>query len=123
MLGQIRKHLHKWADKKLSLAGRIMVSNQVILSSIWYLASCTNLSGQALKLARATVRNYIWSGRRESCARARVKWATAVLPIVRGGIKILDPQWQASALLVKLLIRGMSTGYEPWKVLVRYRVA
>ena len=123
MLGQIRKHLHKWAGNKLSLAGRIMVSNQVILSSIWYLASCTDLSGQALKLARTTVRNYIWSGKEVSCARARVKWATAVLPIVRGGVKILDPQWQASALLVKLLIRGMTAGYEPWKVLVRYRVA
>ena len=123
MLAQIRKHLHRWAGNKLSLAGRIMVSNQVILSSIWYLASCSDFSGQALKLARATVRNYIWSGRRESCARARVKWATAVLPIVRGGIKILDPQWQASALLVKLLLRGMTAGYEPWKVLVRYRVS
>lgn len=30
-----------------------------------------------------------------------------------GGIKILDPQWQTSALLVKLLIRGLSVGYEP----------
>lgn len=37
MLRQIRKHLHKWACTPLSLAGRIMVSNQVILSSIWYL--------------------------------------------------------------------------------------
>lgn len=119
MLSQIRKHLARWAGNKLSLAGRIMVSNQVILSSIWYLASCTDISGQALKTARATVRNFIWSGQKESYARARVKWATTVLPIVRGGIKILDPQWQASALLVKLLIRGLTIRYEPWKVLVR----
>ena len=123
MLSQIRKHLHRWANNKLSLAGRIMVSNQVILSSIWYLASCTDFSSQALKLVRATVRNYIWSGKKESFARARVKWATAVLPIVRDGVKILDPQWQASALLVKLLVRGMTPGYEPWKSLVRYRVS
>ena len=100
-----------------------MIANQVVLSSIWYLASCTDLSGKALKLARAMVRNYMWSGQREASTRARVKWDTAVLPIVRGGIKILDPQWQTSALLVKLLIRGLSVGYEPWKVLVRYRVA
>ena len=99
-----------------------MVSNQVVLSSIWYLASCTDFSGKTLKIAKATVRNYMWSGKRESCARARVKWATAVLPIVRGGIKILDPQWQASTLLVKLLTRGLSAGYEPWKTLVRHRV-
>ena len=123
MLAQIRKHLHRWVGNKLSLAGRIMVANQVILSSIWYLASCTDLSGHALKLARTTVRNYVWSGKEVSCARARVKWSTAVLPIVRGGIKILDPQWQSSALLIKLLIRGMSVGYEPWKALVRYKVS
>lgn len=123
MLSQIRKHLLSWSGNKLSLAGRIMVSNQVVLSSIWYLASCTDFSGKSLKLARAIVRNYIWSGKRESRARARVKWTTSVLPIVRGGVKILDPEWQASTLMVKLLIRGMSVGYEPWKSLVRYRVA
>ena len=65
----------------------------------------------------------MWSGKLDTRVRARVKWSTTVLPIVRGGVKILDPEWQTSALLVKLLIRGMSVGYEPWKVLVRYRVA
>jgi hypothetical protein len=123
MLGQVRKHLQRWAGNKLSLAGRIMIANQVILSSIWYFASCMNFSNQALNLVRATIRNYIWSGKRAANTRARVKWATAVLPIVRGGIKILDPLWQTSALLVKLLIKGMSVGYEPWKALVRYRVS
>ena len=125
MFSQIRKHIQRWSVNKLSLARRIMVSNQVVLSSIWYLASCTNLSGKSLKLARAVVRNYMWSGKRDSRARAgaRVKWSTSVLPIVCGGVKILDPEWQASALLVKLLIRGMSVGYEPWKALVRYRVS
>ena len=122
MLSQIRKHLFKWSSQKLSLAWRIMIANQVILSSIWYLASCTDLSSKALKLARAMVRNYIWSGKGDYNTSARVKWDTAVLPIVRGGVKILDPQWQTSALLVKLLIRGLSPGYEPWKVLVRFRV-
>ena len=123
MLSQIRKHIQRWSGNKLSLAGRIMVSNQVVLSSIWYLASCSDLSGKSFKLARAAVRNYMWSGKRDARARARVKWSTTVLPIVHGGVKILDPEWQASALLVKLLIRGMSVGYEPWKALVRYRVS
>ena len=121
MLSQIRKHIQRWSVNKLSLAGMIMVSNQVVLSSIWYLASCTDLYGKSLKLAKAAVRNYMWSGKKDS--RARVKWSTTVLPIVRGGVKILDPEWQASALLVKVLIRGMSVGYEPWKALVRYRVS
>jgi hypothetical protein len=100
-----------------------VVSNQVVFSSIWYLASGSDISGKALKLARVAVRNYMWSGKNITSTRARVKWDTTVLPIVRGGIKILDPQWQASTLLVKLLIRGLSIGYEPWKTLVEFRVA
>lgn len=73
MMQQIRKHLIRWSANKLSLAGRIMVSNQVVLSSIWYLASRTDFSGESLKLARAAVRNYMWSGKLDSRARARVK--------------------------------------------------
>lgn len=53
MLSQLRKHLFKWSSQTLSLAGRIMIANQVVLSSIWYLASCTDLSSKALKLASA----------------------------------------------------------------------
>ena len=122
MLGQIRKHLLRWSNDKLSLASRIMVSNQVVLSSIWYFASCTKLSGKALKLAKATVRKYMWSGKKVSRARTRMKWDTTVLPIVRGGVKILDLQWQASTLLVKLLKRGLMVEYESWKVLVHFQV-
>lgn len=123
MLGQIRKHLAKWTNHSLSLAGRIMIANQVVLSSIWYFASGTDYSGKALKIAKATVRNYIWSGKQESNARAKVRWDTVVLLVVRGGVKVLDPKWQASALLIKLLVMGLSRGYEPWKSLVRFRVA
>lgn len=123
MLSQIRMHLSKWSNHPLSLAGRIMVYNQVVLSSIWYLASCMDLTEKTLIIAKATIRNYIWSGKRESCATAKVKWDTAILPIVQGGVKILDPQWKASALLIKLLTRGLSVGYEPWKTLVHYRVS
>jgi hypothetical protein len=59
MLNQIRKHLLKWSKQPLSLAGRIMISNQVVLSSIWCLAFCTDFIGQTLKIAKATVCNYI----------------------------------------------------------------
>ena len=89
MLSQIRKHLTRWSANKLSLAGRIMVSNQVVLSSIWFFASCTDFSGKSLKLAKAAVRNYMWSGKLDTRARARVKWNTTVLPIVWGESRYL----------------------------------
>jgi hypothetical protein len=45
-----------------------------------------------------------------------------VLPTVLGGIKVFDPYAQASALLAKMITRGLEPGPEPWKVLLQYRI-
>ena len=44
VLQQFRGKLKVWSNKNLSMVGRILITNQVILLSIWYIASCTNLS-------------------------------------------------------------------------------
>lgn len=111
-----------WTAKKLSLGGRILVSNQVIAASIWYLASCLDISNTAVKQVRAMLRNYIWGGRTAGQPRAKVAWQQAILPLDKGGLKILDPGLQASALLVKLLVRGLTPGWEPWKDFILHRV-
>jgi hypothetical protein len=57
----------------LSLAGRILVANQVLLSSLWYLASCWNPNPKMCNQIRGVVRNFIWGGK-ASNTRAKVKW-------------------------------------------------
>lgn len=104
------------------MAARILVSNQVILASIWYIASGADLAKTVLHKARAMVRNFIWGGDASKNSRARVRWDSAILPIAHGGIKIFDPYAQASALLAKLISRGLEPGPEPWKVLLRHKV-
>jgi hypothetical protein len=69
---------------------------------------------------RGVVRNFIWSGKANN-ARAKVKWETLILPISHGGLGIIDPKTQSEALLVKLLIRGLEPGGEPWKELLRHK--
>lgn len=52
-LQHIREHIRSklvvWILKPISMAARILVSNQVILASIWYLAFCANMSQGVLK--------------------------------------------------------------------------
>jgi hypothetical protein len=36
-------------------------------------------------------------------------------PTIKGGLGLIDPNTQSKALLVKLLIKGLSLGVEPWK--------
>ncbi len=40
LLNCIRRKLLYWSSKRLSWAGRIVVVNQVLLSSMWYVTSC-----------------------------------------------------------------------------------
>jgi len=80
MLSTLKGKLINWSTCLLSLAGRILVANQVLLASMWYLAATWNSNPRMCSQVRGVVRNFIWSGK-VSNARAKVKWETLVLPI------------------------------------------
>jgi len=90
VLTQIKEALIYWSTKKLSQAGRLLISNQVILASLWYLASTVDIGLKTLKIAHGLVRDFLWSGRKEGRTRARVAWDAAIAPLAEGGIKIID---------------------------------
>jgi hypothetical protein len=62
ILQQIRSKLSIWTNKKLSMAARVLVTNQVVLASIWYIASCADISKVVLHKARTLVCNFVWGG-------------------------------------------------------------
>ena len=90
--------------------------NQVILASVWYIASCWMLHSGIIAQVRRLVRNFLWGGSDGTRdTRARVRWATLILPRDEGGLGIIDPEIQIRALLSKLIVRGLFPGNEPWK--------
>lgn len=122
VLHQVRSKLTVWNDRRLSLAVRVLVSNQVVLASIWYLASCNHIDKSVLLKIRTIIRNFIWSGSMDKNARAKVAWDTAVIPTIKGGLKIFDPFSQTRALLAKMVVRALALGLEPWKTLIQHRI-
>jgi hypothetical protein len=40
MMAALKGKLISWSHSNLSLTGRILVANQVLLASMWYLAAC-----------------------------------------------------------------------------------
>lgn len=123
VLLMITKGLTTWGSHLLSLAGRILIANQVILASIWYLSSCSGVTSSAFRQTRTAIRNYIWGAKQGRKTRAKIKWDIVILPMVEGGVKIIDPQLQSAALLTKLVARGLKPGFEPWKTLLRQFVS
>jgi hypothetical protein len=113
----LKSKLIAWSHNLLSLAGRILVANQVLLASMWYLATCWNPNPRMVTQIRGVIRNFIWGGK-DAPAHAKVKWETLILPAAQGGLGIIDPKAQLEALLAKLMVRGLAPGGEPWKEII-----
>jgi hypothetical protein len=101
-----------WGKCNLSLVNRILVANQILLSSMWYLVACWNRNSKMCNQIRGVVRNFIWGGKAFN-TRAKVKWDFLTLPLSSGSLKIINPKAQSEALLAKLLMRGLALGGEP----------
>jgi hypothetical protein len=111
-----------WGKQCLSQAARILISNQIILACIWYLASCTDLCHIVLIRFKALVKDFFWSGCHNHQARAKVAWKTTIQPVAMDAVKLLDPVLQACSLLTKLLICSLAPSPEPWKSFLLHRL-
>lgn len=61
----LKAKLIRWSHSSLSLAGRFLVANQVLLASLWYLAACWNPSPKMCSRVRGVIKNFIWGGKDE----------------------------------------------------------
>ncbi len=120
MMLTLKGKLISWSHNKLSLRGRILVANQVLLASMWYIAASWNPNPRMCSQVKGVIRNFIWGGK-DAPVCTKVKWDTLVLLTTQGGLGIIDPKAQSEALLAKLLTRGLAPGGEPWKELIKHK--
>ena len=75
---KMTKKLEYWSNMKLSLAGRIVICNQVLLSTFWFFITVWGSLKKKLRKIRGAIRNYIWSGKKQ-LTRTRVFWQECCL--------------------------------------------
>jgi hypothetical protein len=90
----------------LSLVGKILVANQVLLASMWYLVACWNPNPRMCNQIKGVVCNFIWGGKATNTL-PKVKWDFLTLPLSNIDLGIIDPKAQSEALFAKLLMRGL----------------
>ena len=114
VLQALRKKLAYWCTTHLSLASRVLIVNQNLLSSLWYVASCWCQHLCSIGKVVMLVRNYLWSseGGNRQCP-TKVAWSSLILPKKYGELKLIDPETQMKALLVKLFMRGLLPSQAP----------
>ena len=119
---KLSKKLNQWSRSKLSFAGRVLIANQVMLATMWHSVSCWIMDPSGLRAVKATIRGFIWSGKDNPMAAARVSWHWLTQPRAKGGLGLIDPLMQSRALLAKMVVRCLLPGKGCWKVLLRNRL-
>ncbi len=123
LLLTIRKKLLHWSSAQLSLAGRVVIANHVLLSTMWYILSCWIFSKACINQVQRLIRNFLWAGNQGEQARAKVAWGILTQPKAMGGLGLVDPVDQSRAMLAKLVIRSFLPGEEWWKKMIHNRMS
>ena len=119
---KIAKKLDYWSTMKLSLAGRAIICNQVLLSTLWFFITVWGGSNKILRRIRGAIRNYLWSGK-EQLTRTRVSWGECCLKKKKGGLGLVDPEVAKTSLLCKWVVKAMEPGESNLQLMLRYRLA
>jgi hypothetical protein len=118
---KIQKKLEYWALVHLSLSGRAVIANSVLVSTLYYFITIWGGSRQVIRKIRAQIRNFLWLGSLRNC-RARVRWTDCCAVKQVGGLGLVDPEEALLALAAKWIIRGLTPGTAPLQILIRYRL-
>ena len=89
---------------KLLLAGRIIICNQMLLSTLWFFITVGGGSNKILGKIRGAIRNYLWSGK-EQLTRTRVSWKECCVIKKYGGLGLVDPEDAKTSLLCKWIVK------------------
>lgn len=108
--------LYLWTNLHLSLKGKKIIINHILLSKLWYLAQAIPTPTQFLNNITTIIYDFLWNNK-----KITVKRATTQLPISQGGLGILNPHLKVQSLLLKWICRlydHKDTG--PWKELFEH---
>ena len=117
LLLRLRNKLLYWDTTNLSLPGRVVVANSVLLASMWYVALAWLFSRSIILKLQRLVRNFIWGASLGSRVVAKVAWSVLIRPKREGGPGLIDPMLHSKALLAKHVVRGFMPRDELWKKL------
>ena len=106
----IAKRIHFWNRVRLSLRGKKVIINPILLSKLWYIAHIYTISKYIKKEIEKRIYNFLLEGK-----KMRPPRHPALLPIWKGGLGILDVDTQLNSLKIKWIQRLFHPTNALWK--------
>lgn len=89
-LDRIKVKLERWQSQIFSMAGKILIINHFIISTVIYFLACWRPPDKALAQFNSLCRNYLWAGNTKDYKIPKVKWETCTLKKDKGGLRIIN---------------------------------
>jgi hypothetical protein len=118
LVEKLQHRLTKWSTFPLTLQGKVVVANHLILSGLWYVLTLNTLHPKRLHQLQAMVVSFIWGGRQQ-CGRHRVSKDILLLLRSQGGLGLLDLTQQAHALGQRVFLWALQPGDHPLQLHIR----
>jgi hypothetical protein len=119
---KVTKKLRYWVTTKLSLAGRAVIVNSVLMSTLWFFVSIWGGSREVIRKIKGHLRNFLWCRADHRC-RMRVRWQDCCAHKNAGGLGLIDAEDALVALASKWVLKSLAPGSSSIQILLRYRIA
>ena len=108
-----KKTIHLWNRVTLSLRGRKLIIDQILLSKLWYICQTYIIPKYIKKEIEKRIYEFLWEGKKIHPHRHLLQ-----LPIWKGGLGILNIDTQLNSLKVKWIQRLLHPTNALWKDLM-----
>lgn len=105
---KIERISKRWLRENLSLYGKAVVSNVLLIACIKYRADLNPVSEGLKKRLHRLIFEFLWG------KKAKIKWNILLLPIAQGGIGLKDPSCMLDAGKIRLVKNMRLKSEQPW---------
>ena len=111
LLDKIKNKLNLWKMRGLTLRGKVVVVNSLVLSKITHILSVYDMPSQYLTEINSSISAFLWGSKRNLIAHK-----TIISDHRNGGLKLIDIMTKKQALRIKIIQKYLQiSNKHPWR--------
>jgi len=116
LLGSIERRLIFWKLRTLTLKGKVLILNVLMVSKLWYVLYVSSMPLWAEKRLKKCFLDFLWEGK-----PARIAYNTLIGTVEKGGLGLMDFEQRKNSLRVKIIQKYLDGEKETaWKKTMEY---
>lgn len=115
VVGEMERVLNYWKQRDLTLRGKVLVINALMLAKMWYVLGVIPMPMGISKRLKKDVLNFLWGSK-----PSKISYNTLIGAIEEGGLGLQDPELKKKSFRVKTVKTFLNEENKAeWKILMR----